>query len=122
MADGEEAGRGYYDTAAGDNGPPAGGKRRLIREGGGGPPLGSVVMFGPETQEGGTVSTVSPRRMTCDDVFQVVEQSGGDLSWFPPGFRQCGPKRLWLGTLLDGSVLMMMLKYDRERADGSDPY
>ena len=34
MTDGEDAGRGYYDTAADDNGPPAGGKRRLIREGG----------------------------------------------------------------------------------------
>ena len=34
MADGEDAGRVYYDTAAGDNGPPAGGKRRLIRDGG----------------------------------------------------------------------------------------
>ena len=51
MADREDAGRGYYDTTAGDNGPPVGGKRRLIREGGGAP-LGSVVMFGPGTQEG----------------------------------------------------------------------
>ena len=46
-ADGEDAGRVYYDTIAGDNG-----KRRLIREGGGGSPLESVVMFGPGTQEG----------------------------------------------------------------------
>ena len=77
---------------------------------------GGVTMIPPRVAGGGTVSTVSPRRMTCDDVFQAVEQSGGDLSWFPLGFRQCGPKRLWLGTLLDGSVLMMMLKYDREWA------
>ena len=50
--------------------------------------------------------------MIIDDVSQAVEQSGGgDLSWFPPGFRQCGPKRL-----LDGSVLMMMLDNDRGRA------
>ena len=36
------------------------------------------------------MSTVSPRRTIIDDVFQAVEQSGGDLSWFPPGVRQCG--------------------------------
>ena len=123
MADGEDAGRGYYDTSAGDHGPPAGGKRRLIREGGGGgggvPASRVSGHVRPRDPGGGTVSTVFPRRMTFDDVFQAVEHcggGGGGLSWFPPGFRQCEPKRLWLGTLLDGSVLMMMLKYDREWA------
>ena len=56
--------------------------------------------------------TVSPRRMTIDDVSHAM-LSGGDLSWSPPGFRQCGTRRPWLGTLLDRSVLMMMLEYDR---------
>ena len=62
-----------------------------------------------------TPATVFPRQMTIGDVSHAVEQSvgGGGLSWFPPGFRQCGSKRLWLGSLLDGSVLMMMLEYDR---------
>ena len=41
---------------------------------------------------------------------------GGDLSWFPPGVRQCGLQRLLLRTLLDVSVLMMFLDYDRIRA------
>ena len=54
----------------GDNGPPAGGKRRLIREGGG--------------AGGGAVATVSPQRMTIDDVFQTVEQSGGGPQLPPP--------------------------------------
>ena len=58
----------------------------------------------------GHVRPRDPGRMTIDDVSQAVEKSGGDLSWFPPGFRQCGPKRLWLRTLL------MMLDYDRGRA------
>ena len=95
---------------------PVGGKRRLIREGG---EFASRVSghVRPRDPGGGTVSTVSPRRMIIDDVSQAVEQSGGGgLSWFPPGFRQCGPKRLWLRTLLDGSVLMMMLDYDHGRA------
>ena len=51
--------------------------------------------------------------MTFNDVSQAVEQSGGGG---PQLVRQCGPKSLWLGRLLDGSVLMMMLKYDREWA------
>ena len=55
MADGEDAGWVYYDTAVGDNGPPAGGKRRLIREGGGGSPLGSVVTFGPGAWRGNSI-------------------------------------------------------------------
>ena len=40
-------------------------------------PLGSVVTFGPGTQEGETVLTVSPPRMTIDDVSHAMELSGG---------------------------------------------
>ena len=71
----------------------------------------------PRDLGGGKVSTVSPRRTIIDDVSQTVEQSGGggDLSWFPPEFRQCGLKRPRLRTL-DVSVLMMLLDYDRIRA------
>ena len=101
----------------GDNGPPAGRKRRLIREGGFASRVSGHVR--PRDPGGGTVSTVSPRRMTIDDVSQAVEQSGGggDPQLAPfPGFRQCGLKRLWLRTLLDGSVRMMMLDYDCRRA------
>ena len=86
MADGEDAGRVYYYTTADDNGPPAGGKRRLIREGGGGFASRVSGHVRPRDPGGGTVSTVSPRRMTIDDVSQAVEQSGRDLSWFPRGF------------------------------------
>ena len=120
MADGEDAGWCYYDTAAGDNGPPAGGKRRLIREGEGGGAASRVRdHVRPRDPGGGAVSTVSPQRMTTDDVFQTVEQSGGGPQLTPPPppeFRQNGLKRLWLKTLLDGSVLVMILEYDRERA------
>ena len=58
--DGEDAGRGYYDTASGDNGPPVGGQRWLIREGGGGV-LASWVSghVRPRDPGGGTVLTVS---------------------------------------------------------------
>ena len=31
------------------------------------------------------MSTVSPQRMTTDDVFQTVEQSGGGPLLIPPG-------------------------------------
>ena len=62
------------------------------------------------------MSTVSRRRTIIDDVSHAVEESGGDLSWFPPGVRQCELKRLRLRTLLDVSVLMMLLDYDRIRA------
>ena len=112
MAGREDAGRGYYDTAAGDNGPPAGGKRRLIREGWPASRVSGHVR--PRDPGGGTVSTVSPRRMTYDDVFQAVEQSGGDLSWFPPGVSTVWTEETLAGDTHD--VLMMMLKYDREWA------
>ena len=41
--------------------------------------------------------------MTIDDVSHAMELSGGGggLSWSPPGFRQCGQRRPWLGTLLE---------------------
>ena len=52
MADGEDAGWFYYDTAVGDNGPPAGGKRQLIREGGGGGCLSGQGSCSAGTQEG----------------------------------------------------------------------
>ena len=37
--------------------------------------------------------------MTIDDVSHTVELSGGGggLSWSPPGFRQCGPRRTMAG-------------------------
>ena len=59
------------------------------------------------------MSTVSPQRMKIDDVFQTVEQSGGGPQLHPPEFRRNGLMRLWLRTLLYGSVLMMILEYDR---------
>ena len=91
------------DTTTSDDRPPAGGKRRLIREGGSASRVSDHAR--PRDPGGGTVSTVSPRRTIIDDVSQAVEQSGGggDLSWFPPGVRQCGLKRLRLRTLLDVS-------------------
>ena len=73
----------------------------------------------PRDPGGGTVSAVSPRRMIIDDVSQAVEQSGGGGGTSVGslrGFDSVDRKRLWLRTLLDGSVLMMMLDYDRGRA------
>ena len=114
MAGREYAGWVHYDPTSGSNGPPVGGRRRLIRE----EVLASRVSshVRPRDPGGGTVPTVSPRRMTIDDVSHTVELSGGGggggggggLSWSPPAFRQCG---LW--KLLDWSVLMMMLEYRR---------
>ena len=46
----------------------------------------------------------------------MEEEVQKDISWFLPGVRQCGMKRLRLRTLLDVSVLMMLLDYDRNRA------
>ena len=115
MAGREDARWVYYDPTSGGNWPPAGGKRRLIREEGLASRVSSHVR--PRDPGGGTVPTVSPRRMTIADVSHTMELSGGGgLSWSPPGFRQCGPRRPWLGTLLDGSVLMMMLEYDHRWA------
>ena len=82
-----------------------------------GPPLGSVIMLGPRTQEGEQC-----RLFPHDGQYLMTflrlwnSPGGGDLSWFPPGVRQCGPKRLRLRTLLDVSVLIMLLDYDRIRA------
>ena len=38
----------------------------------------------PRDTGGGAVSTVSPQRMTTDDVFQTLEQSGGGPLLTPP--------------------------------------
>ena len=85
MADGEDAGRVYYDTAAGDNGPSAEGKRRLIREGGPASRVSGHVR--PRDPGGGTVSTVSPQRMTIGDVSNThTVRGGGGLSWVLRGF------------------------------------
>ena len=65
----------YYDPTSAGNGPPAGGKRRLIREEGLASRVSSHVR--PRDPGGGTVPTVSPRRMTIDDVSHVMELSGG---------------------------------------------
>ena len=74
-----------------------GGKRRLIREEG----LASRVSSHVRPRDpggGGTAPTVSPRWMTIDDISHTLELSGGGgLSWSLPGFRQCGPRRPWLG-------------------------
>ena len=114
MADIKDVWQICDDTTTGDDGPPVGGKRRLIREGGSASRVSDHAR--PQDPGGGTVPTVSPRRTIFDDIYLAVEQSGGDLSWFPPGVRQCGPKRLRLRTLLDVSVLIMLLDYDRIRA------
>ena len=75
MAGREDARWVYYDPTSGGNGPPAGGERRLIREEG----LASWVSSHdrPRDPGGGTVPTVSPRRMTIDDVSHTMELSGG---------------------------------------------
>ena len=117
MADRKDAGRICDDTTARDNGPPAGGKRRLIREGGSASRVS--IHARPWDPGGGTVSTVPPRRTILDDVSLAAEQSGGgggDLHWFLLDIRQYRRKRLWLRTLVDGSVLMMLLDYTRIRA------
>ena len=75
MAGREDAGWVYYDPTSGSNGLPAGGKRRLIREEGLASRVSSHVR--PRDPGGGTVPTVSPRRMTMDDVSQTVELSEG---------------------------------------------
>ena len=97
MAGREDAWWVYYDPTSGSNGPPAGGKRRLIREEGLASRVSSHVR--PRDPEGGTVSTVSPRRMTIDDVSHTVKLSGGGGASRLQGFRQCGLRRPWLGTL-----------------------
>ena len=74
MAGGEDAHRWVYnDTAASDNGSPAGGKTATEPRGG----LTSRVRNHVRPRDPGAVSTVSPHRMTIDDVVQTVEQSGG---------------------------------------------
>ena len=83
MADGEDARRVYYDTAAGDNGPSAGEKRRLIRVGGPASRVSGHVR--PRDPGGGTVSTVSPRQMTIGDVSHAVKQSRGGPQLVPSG-------------------------------------
>ena len=75
MAGREDAGWVYYDPTSGGNGPPVGGKRRLIREEGLASRVSSHVR--PRDPGGGTVPTVSPRRMTIDDVSHTMELSGG---------------------------------------------
>ena len=83
MAEGKDAGGFHYDTSACDNGPPTDKKRRLIREGGPASRVRDHVR--PLDPGGGAVSTVSPQRMRTDDVFQIVEQSGGGSLVIPPG-------------------------------------
>ena len=63
--------RVHDDTTVGDDGPPA--------DPGGGGGFASRVSdhARPWDTGGGTVSTVSPRRMKIDDVSEAVEQSGG---------------------------------------------
>ena len=103
MADGKDTGWVYYDPTSGGNGPPAGGKQWPTREGGGGARVSGQWTRSARDPGGGTVPTVYPRRMTIDEVSHVMELSGGGggLSWSPPGFRQCGPRR----PLLVGDTL-----------------
>ena len=77
MADGKDTGWVYYDPTSGGNGPPAGGKQRPTREGGGGLVSRVSGHVRPRDPGGGTVPTVSPRRMTIDKVSHVMELSGG---------------------------------------------
>ena len=73
MAGREDAGWVYYDPTSGGNGPPVCGKRRLIREEG----FASRVSSSAGDPGGGTVPTVSPRRMTIDDVSHTMELLDG---------------------------------------------
>ena len=58
------------------------GKRRLIRKGGRASRVSDQVR--PREPGGGAVLTVSPQRMTIDDVFHTLEQSGGGPQLPPP--------------------------------------
>ena len=72
MANGEEVGRGYDDTATSNNRPPAGGKRRMIREGGSASRVS--IKARPRDPGGGTVSTDPRRRIVLHNVIVSVEQ------------------------------------------------
>ena len=72
MANGEEVGRSYDDTATGNNRSPAGGKRRMIREGGSA--SRASINARPRDPGGGTVSTDPRRWIVLHDVIVSVEQ------------------------------------------------
>ena len=116
MVDRKDAGRICDDTTAGDNGPLPGGKRRLIREGGSASRVS--IHARPWDPGRGTVSTVSPQQTIIDDVSLAVEQSGEEPPLVSSGcfFSTVRTERLWLRTLIDESVLMMLLDYTRIRA------
>ena len=103
MADGEDTGRGYHDTAAGDNGPPAGGKWRLIREGGGGGALGTVVMFGPETQEGEQYRLFPYDRRHLMTFFSLWNSRGGGGAGGPQ-LVPSGVSTVWTEETLAGDT------------------
>ena len=71
----EDAGWFYYDTAGG---------RKTTTDPRGGCASRVSDHVRPRDPGGGAGSTVSPQRMTIDDVFQTVEQSGGGPQLPPP--------------------------------------
>ena len=105
MADGKDTGWVYYDPTSGGNGPPAGGKQRPTRGGGGGGLVSRVSgHVRPRDPGGGTVPTVSPRRMTIDEVSHVMELSGGGGGGGP----QLVPSRVstvWTEETIAGDTL-----------------
>ena len=72
MANGEEVGQSYDDTATGNNRLPAGGKRRMIQEGGSASRVS--INARPRDPGGGTVSTDPRRRIVLHNVIVSVEQ------------------------------------------------
>ena len=77
---------------------------------------GGRVRLSGQYSRSAPVSTVPPPRTILDDVSVAVDSLGRNLRWFLLDVRQYGRKRLWLRTLVDGSVLMMLLDYTCIRA------
>ena len=89
----------------------------MIREGGS---ASRVSMHArPRDPGGGTVSTDPPRRTVLNDVSVAVEQPGEEpslVSYKCVSYVQCKLYRLRLRTIINRSVLMMLLDYTRIRA------
>ena len=93
----------------------AGGRKTTADPGGRVRLSGQYSRSAPGPSRGNSIDC-SPTTEILDDVSLAAEQSGGTsvgFSWML--VRQYGRKRLWLRTLVDGSVFMM-LDYTRIRA------